>query len=145
MPLKAAAGAFGDPHTLAEDDDEREWLEVEAGRALRPGMFAAQVEGRSMEPRIPDGSYCLFRPDVAGTRQGRVLLVQLLDQVDPETGYRFTVKRYRSKKRQDEGGWRHVKVTLEPDNPDFAPIEIATDDEAAVDVVAEFVAVLGVG
>ncbi len=145
MPLKAAAGAFGDPQTLAEDDDEREWLEVEAGRALRPGMFAAQVEGRSMEPRIPDGSYCLFRPDVAGTRQGRVLLVQLLDQVDPETGYRFTVKRYRSKKRQDEGGWRHVKVTLEPDNPDFAPIEIATDDEATVDVVAEFVAVLGAG
>ena len=72
-----------------------------------------------------------------------MLLVQLLDQVDPETGYRFTVKRYRSEKRQDEGGWRHVKVTLEPDNADFAPIEIATDDEEAVNVVAELVEVLG--
>ena len=155
VPLKAAAGAFGDPHTLPDGphalhdgphtlhDDEREWLEVETGRSLRPGMFAAQVEGRSMEPRIPDGSYCLFRSDVAGTRQGRVLLVQLLDQVDPETGYRFTVKRYRSEKGQDEGGWRHVKVALEPDNPDFPPIEITTDDEAAVKVVAEFVEVLG--
>lgn len=34
-------------------------------------------------------------------------------------------------------------MTLEPDNADFAPIEIATDDEEAVNVVAELVEVLG--
>ena len=27
---------------------------------LRPGMFVAQVVGKSMEPAIPDGAYCLF-------------------------------------------------------------------------------------
>ena len=142
VPLKAAAGAFGEPGTLL-DEDEGDWLEFDAGRSLGPGMFAILVEGQSMEPRIPSGSYCLFKRDVAGSRQGRVLLVQLLDQVDPETGYRFTVKRYRSEKVEDAGGWRHVKVALEPENPEFQPIHITTDDEEAVAVVAELVAVLG--
>ena len=142
VPLKAAAGAFGEPGTLL-DDDEWDWLEFETGRSLQRGMFAVRVEGRSMEPRIPSGSYCLFNGDVAGTRQGKVLLVQLLDQDDPETGYRFTVKRYRSEKTADPGGWRHVKVTLEPENRDFPPIEIATDDEEAVSVVGELLEVLG--
>ena len=142
VPLKAAAGAFGEPGTLLEED-EWDWLEFETGRLLQPGMFAAQVEGHSMEPRIPSGSYCLFKRDVAGTRQGRILLVQLMDQADPETGYRFTVKRYRSEKTEDADGWRHFKVTLEPENTDFSPIEITTDDEEAVSVVAELVEVLG--
>lgn len=142
IPLKAAAGAFGDPHTLL-DEEEWEWLEFETGRSLQPGMFAAKVEGRSMEPRIPDGSYCLFNRDVAGTRQGRVLLVQLLDEADPETGYQFTVKRYRSEKTADAHGWRHFKVTLEPENREFPPIEIPIDDEEAVSVVAELLEVLG--
>ena len=142
VPLRAAAGAFGDPHTLLDEHDW-EWLEFESGRSLQPGMFAVQVEGRSMEPRILDGSYCLFKRDVAGTRQNRTVLVQLLDQVDPETGYQFTVKRYRSRKTADAEGWRHVEITLEPENPDFRPIKIATDDEDAVSVVAELVEVLG--
>ena len=32
--------------------------------------------GRSMAPLIPGGSYCVFRRDVAGSRGGKVLLVQ---------------------------------------------------------------------
>ena len=143
VPLKAAAGAFGEPDTLL-DEDEWDWLEFETGRSLQPGMFATRVEGRSMEPRIPSGSYCLFNCDVAGTRQGRVLLVQLLNQADPETGYRFTVKRYGSEKTEDADGWRHFKIVLKPENPEFSPIVITTDDERTVSVVAEFVEVLGI-
>ena len=67
------------------------------------------------------------------------------DEIDPETGERFTVKRYRSRKTEDEHGWRHMEVTLKPVNPDFAPIVIAADDEARVEVVAELVEVLGPG
>lgn len=69
--------------------------------------------------------------------------LELRDEGVPPTGYRFTVKRYRSEKHQDEGGWRHVRVLLEPDNPDFEPIEITTDDEETVNVVAKLVEVLG--
>ena len=95
-----------------------------------------------MEPRIPDGSYCLFASPVTGSRQGRTVLVIMRDDVDPETGARFTMKRYRSKKMEDENGWRHAKISLEPTNPDFDPIVLRVDDEAAVGVVAELVEVL---
>ena len=54
VPLKAAAGAFGDPQHVRDEDFE--WVAVQARRRLRPGMFVARVEGRSMEPAIPDGA-----------------------------------------------------------------------------------------
>ena len=144
IPLQAAAGEFGDPHALPHES-EWEWVEVETTRSLRSGMFVAQVVGKSMEPRIPSGSYCLFSYYSGGTRQGRVVLVKLQDEVDPETGDRFTVKRYRSKKAADSGGWRHIKITLEPINQGFDPIELTTDDEKTVHVVAELVDVIGQG
>ncbi|MCY4508300.1 MAG: S24 family peptidase [Acidobacteria bacterium] len=106
-------------------------------------MFVAQVVGRSMEPRVPDGSYCLFASPVTGTRQGRTVLVQLRDTTDPDTGQRFTVKRYRSERTADADGWRHVRITLEPTNPDFEPIELTVDDEDSVTVVAELIEVIG--
>jgi len=106
-------------------------------------MFVAQVVGRSMEPRIPDGSYCLFATPVQGTRQGRNLLVQLRDEADPETGQRYTVKRYESEKSVSEDGtWRHVRVTLKPLNPEFHPIVLTVEDEGTVAVIAELAKVL---
>ena len=58
VPLKAAAGAFGDPQHI--EDDGWEWTAVDSKHRLHPGMFVAQVVGKSMEPVIPDGAYCLF-------------------------------------------------------------------------------------
>ena len=142
VPLAAAAGAFGDPHA-AFDESDWERVEVDTARTLRPGMFVAQVVGRSMEPGVPDGAWCLFANPVTGTRQGRILLVRLRDAIDPDTGERFTVKRYRSEKAADADGWRHLRVVLEPANPDFAPIELTADDEESVLVVAELVEVIG--
>ena len=142
VPLQAAAGAFGDPHAIPDESDW-EWVELASARSLRPGMFVAQVVGKSMEPRIPNGAYCLFASPVTGTSQGRTVLVQLRDAVDPDTGERFTVKRYRSEKTADEDGWRHVRVVLEPSNPEFRPIELKIEDEGSVAVVAELVDVIG--
>ena len=142
VPLAAAAGAFDDPQAVP-DESALEWVEVETARSLRPGMFVARVIGQSMEPRIPDGAYCLFAGPVTGTRQGRIVLVQLRHEVDPDTGERFTVKRYRSERTTDAAGWRHVRVTLEPTNPEFLPIELAADDEDSVMVIAELVEVIG--
>ena len=144
VPLAAAAGGFGDPQEALGDWD-REWVEVETGRTLREGMFVAEVVGRSMEPRIPDGAHCLFASPVTGSRQGRTVLVRTPDEIDPETGERFTVKRYRSRKTEDAHGWRHVEVVLEPLNPDYEEIVLTRDDEGAVDVVAELVEVIGGG
>jgi len=141
VPLKIAAGAFGDPQHV--EDDSWEWVAVETKHRLRRGMFVAQVVGKSLEPAIPDGSYCLFAAPVTGTRQGKTVLVQLRDATDPETGERYTVKRYESEKTTDGDSWRHAKITLKPVNPDFEPIVITGVEEGQLQVIAECVEVLG--
>ena len=140
VPLQAAAGAFGDPQ-LVEDGDWT-WVEVETRQRLRPGMFVARVAGRSMEPAIPDGAWCLFVAPVTGSRQGRTVLVQLRDAVDPETGARYTVKRYESDKTPDGDAWRHAAARLKPLNPAFEPIVLTGAEDNEVEVVAEFVDVV---
>jgi len=140
VPLKAAAGAFGDPQRI--EDGGFDWVSVDSRHRLRQGMFVAQVVGKSMEPAIPDGAWCLFAGPVEGTRQGKTVLVQLRDTVDPETGERYTVKRYESEKEQDDDCWRHTKITLKPVNPEFQPIVLLGADGDQLRVVAEFVEVL---
>ena len=73
VPLKAAAGTFSNPQHI--QDDEFEWVEVASRHRLRKGMFVAQVVGKSMEPAIADGAWCLFRAPVEGTRQSKTVLV----------------------------------------------------------------------
>jgi hypothetical protein len=72
-----------------------------------------------------------------------VVLVELRDSVDPETGQRYPVNRYDSQKASDaDHYWRYVGVTLSPLNSDYDPIVVAVDDEADIRVVAEVVEVL---
>ena len=142
VPLKVAAGTFGEPQYV--EDENWEWVEIKSKHRLRPGMFVAQVTGRSMEPLIPDGSYCLFASPVEGSRQGKTVLVQLRDAVDPETGERFTVKRYESEITEgNDGSWQHAKITLKPINADFEAIELHQLQADELRVIAEFVEVLG--
>ena len=93
-----------------------------------------------MEPKIPNGSYCLFRRPPEGTRQGRIVLVRHSGIEDSETGGEFTVKVYTSEKHPDaEQGWAHTRIILKPLNPTHEPIELTPQDEGEVQVIAEFV------
>ncbi len=141
VPLKAAAGGFSDPQYI--EDEEFDWVAVDSRHRLRKGMFVAQVVGKSMEPAIPDSAWCLFRAPVEGTRQGKTVLVQLRDAIDPETGQSYTVKRYASSKVGYGELWRHESITLEPANPDFEPIVLSSANEGELQVIAELVEVLG--
>ena len=140
VPLKAAAGAFGDPQHI--DETGWNWVSIQTAHRLRPGMFVAQVIGKSMEPAIPDGAYALFRAPVEGSRQGKTVLVQLRDGADPETGERYTVKRDASTRARKGDAWQHERITLKPLNTDFQPIELTGADEGQLRVVAELVDVL---
>jgi len=143
VPLTAAAGFFSEPQHLTSGDWEWDWVKVETHHRLRPGMFVMQVSGKSMEPAISDGAYCLFSAPVTGSRQGRTVIVQLLDSTDPDTGERYTIKRYESEKSASEDGtWRHLKIILKPNNPDFQPIILTCEDENSVTVIAEFLELL---
>ncbi len=45
------------------------WVRAPENLRLHEGMFVATVVGRSMEPRIPDGSACIFRAPVTGSQK----------------------------------------------------------------------------
>ena len=90
---------------------------------LTDDMFVAHVVGRSMEPRIPAGSLCVFRRNVTGSRQGRLVLVENYG----ETGEnRYTIKRYKSVKRQSGEEWEHETIRLEPLNPEYEAWELTS-------------------
>jgi phage repressor protein C with HTH and peptisase S24 domain len=132
--LAAAAGFWG-PESVPE---EHGWTEV-PGVAVKPGMFVARVTGTSMEPLIPDGSWCLFRPCPAGSREGRIVLVQFASLGAGENGGRFTVKKYHSEKTVTADGWRHSSIQLLPLNPLFEPITLEPEDAGDLTIVGEYV------
>ncbi len=133
--LRAAATKFGDGMAA----EQEAWLRAPEHLRLTPGMFVAHVVGKSMEPLIPDDSLCIFRSNVTGTRNGRYVLIEKYGESDFAS--RYTVKRYTSRKAATEDGeWEHVRIRLEPRNPDFEAFELYPDEFR---VVAEFVEVLG--
>ena len=135
--LEAAAGLWG-PETTPE---EIGWAEA-AGTTIKPGMFIARVRGHSMEPKIKDGSWNLFRICPQGSREGRIVLVQFNSMGDPENGGRFTVKKYHSEKTVSENAWQHEQIELLPLNPDYDPIPVAPHEGPEMVVVGEWVATI---
>ncbi len=131
--LEAAAGLWGQ-ETAPE---EIGWAEA-AGASIKPGMFIARVRGHSMEPKIKDGSWNLFRERPQGSREGRIVLVQFNSMGDPENGGRFTVKKYHSAKTVSEDTWQHDHIELLPLNPDYNPIHVAPHDGPEMVVVGEW-------
>ena len=132
--LRAAAGRLGEEMESAEED----WVRAPEGLRLGEDLFVAHVVGRSMEPRIPDGSLNLFRLNPVGSRQNKILLIQRFGVLD-ETA-RYTIKRYTSKKVQTgEDEWRHEQIRLEPLNPEFEAWDVEPQDFA---VVAEWLRVI---
>jgi phage repressor protein C with HTH and peptisase S24 domain len=105
---------------------------------LTPDLFVGHVVGRSMEPRIPDGSLNLFRFHPVGSRQNKILLIERFGALG-ETA-RYTVKKYTSKKvYSGEDQWQHGQVRLEPLNPEFEAWDVEPDGFA---VVAEWLRVI---
>ncbi|HWB83706.1 MAG TPA: S24 family peptidase [Bryobacteraceae bacterium] len=132
--LRAAAGRLGEEMESSEED----WVRVPEGVRPSEDLFVAHVVGRSMEPRIPDGSLNLFRLHPVGSRQNKILLIQRFGVMD-ETA-RYTVKKYTSKKVQTgEDEWRHERIRLEPLNPEFEAWDADPQDFA---VVAEWLRVI---
>ncbi len=134
--LQVAATKFGEDREVEVEAEG--WVKAPEKLRLTPDMFVGRVVGRSMEPRIPEGSLCIFRRGVVGSRQGRLVLVERFGATDTST--RYTIKRYTSKKRRTgEEEWEHDEVRLEPLNREFEGFDLK---EGEARVIAEFVQVL---
>ena len=133
--VAVAAGKFLDNSEVTEEG----WEETPADMRLSADMFIARITGRSMEPAIPDDSFCVFRSGVTGSRQGRLVLVEALGRGEND---RYTVKRYHSEKTQlPDGTWSHERIRLEPLNPEFEAWDLDPEEER-YRIIAEFVRVL---
>ena len=137
--LAVAAGSFLENPEV----EQGEWIETPPELRLTEDMFVARIAGQSMEPRIPDGSLCVFKKGVTGSRQGRLVLVE---ELGGGANDRYTVKRYRSVKRDDSAdddaaSWSHEEIWLEPLNPAFEAWKLDPDEER-YRILAEFITVL---
>jgi len=133
--IRAAAGGFGKD----TEDEQTGWVEVPENLRLSKDMFVIRIEGRSMEPEIPAGSLCVFKPYRGGSRRGKIVLVQRIGA--SESGGEVTIKRYDSEKEETaEGDWRHRNIRMNPENPEYEAWDLREADRYVT--VAEFVAVI---
>jgi SOS-response transcriptional repressor LexA len=138
LPRYALAVAAGPFLANGSEAEPEEWVETPEDLALRADMFIATIRGKSMEPRIPDGSLCVFRKSVVGSRNNRLVLVRNHGAGGNEE---YTVKRYRSEKTVTEEGFTQTRIRLESLNPAYPSWDL-DQDETRYEVVAEFVCVL---
>ncbi|MEQ1885838.1 MAG: S24 family peptidase [Bryobacteraceae bacterium] len=133
--LAAAAGPFRDNREVEAEG----WEEAPSGLRLTKDHFIAGIAGQSMEPVIPDGSLCVFRKFGAGSRQGKLVLVEELGRGGND---RYTVKKYHSEKSADASGeWQHARIHLESLNPDFPSWDLDPEEDR-YRILAEFLQVL---
>jgi uncharacterized protein len=124
--LKVAAGNFSEAQ-LAE---HKSWVELSNQDQINEDYFVCEVVGNSMNRIIPDGSVCLFKKDIGGSRNGKIVLVEQNHTSDDETGSRYTVKEYHSKKIEDKFGWTHSQITLSPKSNDRKYKDIVLDENS---------------
>lgn len=137
--IKAACGYFGE----GEEVSELGWIRAEGVGRLNRNMYVVQAAGHSMEPRIKDGDFCVFNRNVAGSRQGKIVLVQHTNYYDPDYSGAYSIKEYSSSKSYDEfGNWQHEKIELKPLNRDYNPIILTPEDADDFRVIGEFVGIL---
>lgn len=138
--LHAAAGDFSETQTI----EEFQWVELPSHINVSEGMFVMCVVGESMNRRIPNGSWCLFKANPGGTRNGKAVLVQHRDIEDPDHGGSYTVKVYHSEKTVEDEIILNRKIILKPDTNAFGYSPIVLEDVSEdLMVVGEYLVVVG--
>lgn len=140
--LEVAAGDFSDQQGV-EQPHEHEWVQLPEHINTTEGMFVTRVVGESMNRRIINGSWCLFKANPGGSRNGKIVLVQHRDIEDPDHGGTYTVKTYHSEKTEEDGVLVNGRVVLTPETNAYGYVPIVLQDTREyLVVVGEFLLVL---
>lgn len=140
VDISAAAGNFSD----LQSHSELTWIEPPFNISAKKGYFICKVVGESMNKRIPNGSYCLFKQDEGGSRNGQIVLVESTSINDSEFGSGYTVKEYHSLKNVSDEGWRHESIRLKPlsNLEEYKDLVLTVDDLLNFRVVGIFDSVI---
>lgn len=137
--LKIAAGSFSSQQQV----ENINYIELESENKAKGDYFACRVIGESMNKVIPNGSICLFEKYLGGSRNGKIVLVEMTDLKDSDTGSNYTIKEYTSKKTTSEEGWKHEEIILLPkSNKSYPPIILRDEETINLKVVGVFIKVL---
>lgn len=137
--LSIAAGEFSEMQIA----DAEHWVELPDFMRVSPDLFVSRVVGESMNRRIPNGAWCLFRANPGGTRQGKIVVVQHRAIEDPDHGGSFTIKLYQSEKVEEYGEFVNQRIVLKPQTNAFGYKDIVLEDELEdLKVIGEFLSVL---
>ena len=134
--LRVSAGRFSELQNV----DDIKWIKAPDNIKISKDLFVCQIIGESMNRIIQNGSYCLFKKDFGGSRNGKIVLVESLNIKDSDFGSCYTIKEYQSIKYEDENGWQHQSIILKPRSNDsnYRNIELKDDDLQKFKVVGIF-------
>ncbi len=138
----AAAGTF------SEIQSDKNYTLIEGPENIsHKDYFACRIVGESMNRIIPNGSICLFKPYLGGTRNGKILLIENRDLQDPDFNSAFTIKTYSSEKIVSDEHWEHLAIVLRPNSfhDSYQNIIITEENAANMRIVGEFVGILNEG
>lgn len=138
VDIYAAAGNFSEEQISQEDF---EWIELPMNITVKEGYFVCQVIGESMNKKIKNRAWCLFKKYTGGSREGKVVLVEHYNIQDADFGAGYTIKTYHSKKNITDDSWSHESIVLKPSStdPQFEDIILEQDDLSSLKVIGEFV------
>lgn len=137
FPLHVAAGLFANGHEASEQP--LGWVEANI-RTGNSEYFASFVHGESMQPRILDGSLCLFRKYTGGSRQGKIFLIRAQGLKNNETGESFVLKKYmRQTPPRTVQTEAPAVIHLVSENPRFSSIVLVGLQDEDVQTIAEFI------
>lgn len=137
--LKVAAGSFSEQQRLGTI----RYIHLGKSSAFRRDYFACQIFGESMNKIIPNGSVCLFERYAGGSRNGKIVLVEMTDFMDVDLGSNYTIKEYSSKKVITEDGWNHEEIILLPRSTViYKPILLRDEATIGLKVIGIFLKVL---
>ena len=93
---------------------------------------------------IPNDSICIFKKYFAGSRNGKILLIENRDAYNPDFNSAFTVKTYSSEKVVSEDGWKHSAIVLKPNSFDKSYKNLILDEDNSnnMRIIGEFIKVL---
>jgi DUF2075 family protein/Cdc6-like AAA superfamily ATPase len=140
VDINAAAGNFSELQIHSDFD----WIELPINVSVKEGYFVCKVIGESMNKKIPNGSFCLFKKDTGGSRDGKIVLVEHYSIQDSDFGSGYTVKEYRSIKNNTDELWNHRSIILKPLSFDssYQDIVLEEDELSSLKVIGVFECVL---
>jgi uncharacterized protein len=141
--IRASAGEL----SAEQIPNECHWVALPEAFAPQEGYFVLQVVGDSMNKRIPNGAWCLFKKAGAGSREGKIVLAEYTEHNDADHGGQYTVKRYHSTKQSSgDGDWEHSSIVLKPEShfDSYREVHIPPDHAGSFRIIGELVAVLEV-